>query len=101
MVVWDLITAVKSLLEKGHLSQDCVLSVDVPSKGTQFHGGECIGANENDELYKGITLFMITGLKRTVLSVVKACPEVTVNGEWLSQKILKCIFQLINSGFFY
>ena len=70
-------------------------------KGTQFHG-----ANENDELYKGIMVFMITGLKKkktkkkTVPSVFKACPEVTVNGEWLSQEILKCIFQLINSGFF-
>ena len=45
-------------------------------------------------------VFVITGLKETVPSVVKACPEVTVNGEWLSQEILKCIFQLINSGFF-
>ena len=46
------ITAVKSLLEKGHLSQDCVLLVDETylQKGTQFHGGEYIGANENDEL---------------------------------------------------
>ena len=70
-------------------------------KGTQFHGGEYIGANENDELYKGIMVFMITSFKkRTVPSVVKACPDVTVNGEWLSQEILKCIFQLINSGFF-
>ena len=60
-------------------------------KGTQFRGGEYIGANENDELHKGIMVFMITGLK-TVPSVVKVCPEVTVNGEWLSQEILKCIF---------
>ena len=71
-----LITAVKSLLEKGHLSQDCVLLVDEMylQKGTQFHGGEYIGANEKDELYKGIMVFMITGLKKTVPSVVKACP---------------------------
>ena len=74
-------------------------------KGTQFHRGEYICANENDELYKGIMVFMITGLKKKKKkkkspSVVKACPEVTVNGEWLSREILKCIFQLINSGFF-
>ena len=31
-------------------------------KGTQFHGGEYIGANEKD---KGIMVFMITGLKKT------------------------------------
>ena len=58
-------------------------------KGIQFHGREYIGANKNDELYKGIMVFMITDLKKTptpspVPSVVKACPEVTVNGEWLS-----------------
>ena len=51
--------------------------------------------------YKGKMVFVITGLKETVKSVVKACPEVTVNCEsWLSYEILKCIFQLINSGFF-
>ena len=97
------ITAVKSLLEKGHLFQDCVLLVDEMylQKGTQFPGGEYIGANENDELYKGIMVLMITDLKKNpVPSVVQACPEVTVNGEWLSQEILKCIFQLINSEFF-
>ena len=33
-------------------------------KGTQFHGWEYIGANENDELYKGIMVFMITGLNK-------------------------------------
>ena len=48
---------------------------------------------------------MITGLtppqkKKTVPPVVKTCPEVTINGEWHSQEILKCIFQLINFGFF-
>ena len=48
------ITAVKSLLEKGNLSQDYILLVDEMylQKGTQFHGGEFIGANEKDELLK-------------------------------------------------
>ena len=68
-------------------------------KGTQFHSGEYIG--EEAELYKGIMVFMITGLKNMVTLVIKACSEVTVNGEWLSQNILKCIFQVINTGVFY
>ena len=36
------ITATKSLLEKGHLSHDCVLMVDEKylQKGTQFLSGE-------------------------------------------------------------
>ena len=67
------ITTVKSLLEKGHLFQGCVLLVDemYPQKGTQFHGGEYIGANENDELYKGIMVFMITSLKKHYRQLLK------------------------------
>ena len=42
---------------------------------------------------------MITGLKNTVPFVIKAGPEVTVNDEWLSQEILKCVFQVINTEF--
>ena len=67
MVCAGSITAVKSLLEKCHISHDCVLLVGemYRQKGTQFHGGKYIGANENDELYKGIMVFMITGLKNS------------------------------------
>ena len=43
---------------------------------------------------------MITVLKNTVPLVIKACSEVTVNGEWLSQEILKCGFRGINIGVF-
>ena len=39
-------------------------------------------------------VFIVIGLKNTVPLVIKACPEVTVNGEWLSEEILKCIFQV-------
>ena len=41
-------------------------------KGSHFHCGEYIGAND-DELYKGIMVFMITSLKITVPLVIKAC----------------------------
>ena len=33
--------------------------------------------------------------------VIKTWHVVTINGEWLSQEILKCIFQVINTGFFF
>ena len=69
-------------------------------KGTQFHRVEYIGANGDVELDKGIIVFMITGLKNKVTLVIKVSSAVTVNGEWISQKILKCIFQIINTGFF-
>ena len=66
-------------------------------KGTQFHSGEYIGTNEDDELYKGIMVFMITDLKIQLPLAIKAWPEVT---EWFSQKILKWIFHVINTGLF-
>ena len=40
-------------------------------KGKQFHCGENIDTNEGDELYKGIMVFMITGLKNTAPLVIK------------------------------
>ena len=99
----DSITAAKSLLEKGHFSQDCVLMVDgmYLQKGTQFHSGEYFGTNEDDELCRGIMVFMITDQENIIPLVIKTCLEITVNGEWLPQEILKCIFQVMNTGFFY
>ena len=35
-------------------------------KGIQFHCGEYLDANEDDESYKGIIVFMFTGLKNTI-----------------------------------
>ena len=33
-------------------------------QGTQFQGGEYVGANEDGKLYKGIVVFMINGIKK-------------------------------------
>ena len=64
----------KSPLEKAHLSQDSILTIDEVylQKGTQLHSGEYISSNEEDELYKGIIVFMITGLKIQLSLVIKA-----------------------------
>ena len=61
------VTAVKSLLEKGRPSQDCVLLIDEMylQKESQFYGGEYIGAN------KGIMVFMIIGLKKQYRHLLK------------------------------
>ena len=47
-------------------------------KEHNFMVGEYIG---KDELYKRIMISMMTGLKNKVPLAIKACPEVTVNGE--------------------
>ena len=56
-------------------------------KGTQFHGGEYIGADEDGNLYEGIVVLMIAGLKKSIPYVIKACPEISIRGDWLADEI--------------
>ena len=67
------ITAVKPLLEKGHLCQDYVFMVDEMylQRGIQFHSGEYINANEDDELPLEIRVFIINALINTIPLVTK------------------------------
>ena len=92
------IKALKLMLEKGEFSTDCVLLVDEMhlQKGVQYHGGSLVGADENGELYTGVMVFMVVGLKESIPFVVKACPEFKMSGKWLSEEIedtLKTLFR--------
>ena len=62
----DTIKSLKFLLEKGEISRDIIIMFDEMylQKCTQYHGGTYEGANEEGELYKGVVVFMITGLKK-------------------------------------
>ena len=64
----DAIKAVKLLLEQGKISKDIILMTDEMylDKGTQFHGGEYVGADIDGTLYKGIVTFMIVGLRKSI-----------------------------------
>ena len=42
---------------------------------------------------------MITGLKASVPLVVRASPEVTINGTWLYQQFVSCLEDLYKCGF--
>ena len=92
---------IKFLRKKGEISSDIVLIVDEMylQKGTQFHGGKYIGADEDGNLYKGIVVLMIAGLKKSIPYVIKACPEISINGDWLSNEIAQSISTLSNNGF--
>ena len=70
-------TAAKTLLEEGCISKDVILMSDEMylQKSTQYHGGEYIGADGDGELFSGINVFMIVGLQKSVLIVVRASPE--------------------------
>ena len=65
--------------------EDVVLVFDdiYLQKCEEYCGSEIIGANENNELYKGLLSFMITGLKENVPYIIKSVQNETlmVNGQ--------------------
>ena len=97
----DVINAAKMLKDKGVISKDIILMVDEMylQKCIQYAGGQYIGADSNENFYKGIVVFMIQGLKESVPIVVKASPEVTLTGQWLADEVCDCITLLGQVGF--
>ena len=73
----------KRLLEAGEISSDVVLMADEMyiQESTQYHSGDFYGAHEEGNMYKGVVVFMLIGLKNSVPVVVRAVPEVSVNGK--------------------
>ena len=61
----DAVKCAKSLKSQGVISKDVVLMFDEMylQKCEEYCSGEIIGANKNNELYKGLVSFMIVGLK--------------------------------------
>ena len=96
----DVIKVAKLLRQNKSIS-DVVLMCDEMflQKSSQYSGGQYVGVDENGTLFKGIAVFMIVGLKKSVPIVVKAVPEVTINGKWLAEELSKCIASLASAGF--
>ena len=96
----DTIKAVKLLREKGKISTDCILMVGEMylQKATQYQGGEYVGADEEGNLFKGIIVFVIVGLKKSIPYVIQALPETIFNGKWLCEKMLNTI-KLLGADF--
>ena len=67
-------------------------------KSAHYQSGEYIGVDKEGNLYKGIVVFMVVGLKQSILFVVQAITEVTFNGQCLSKKISDNIDNLIEIG---
>ena len=79
-----------TLKSQGAISEDVVLMFDEMylQKCEEYSAGEILGANENNELYKGLLSFMIAGLKENVPYVIKSVPEQTIDGNWIKDQIL-------------
>ena len=92
----DSMKAVKPLLETGQISKDVIMMVDEMylQKCVRYVGGDYLGSDDEGNFFKGIVVFMIQGLQQSVSVVVKACPEISVRGEWLASEMSDSIQQL-------
>lgn len=97
----DPIKSLKKLRENHMISSHIVLMVDemYVQKGSQYQAGSYVGLSENGELYKGVVVFMVVGLQKSIPFVVQALPEVRISGQWLAEKISDCITLLGEAGF--
>ena len=97
----DSLKAAKLLKEQNKISTDVVVMVDEMylQKRAQFAGGEYVGVDLEENLYNGIVVFMINGLKTSLSIVVKACPENKLNGKWLAHEMAQCVSKLSKEGF--
>ena len=64
-------------------------------KSAQYQSGEYV---EKGNLYKNVFAFIAVGLKEPIPLVVETIPEVTFNGQWLTEKIRDKIDNLIEIG---
>ena len=97
----DAVKCATKLKTVGKISEDVVLMLDEMflQKVEEYCGGKSIGANENNELYKGLVAFMIVGMKENVPYVIKASPDTAITGEWLQEQIKDCLKTLKSCGF--
>ena len=97
----DSIKALKRLREEDKISEDLVLMADEMylQMGSEYTGGDFIGADKDGNLYKGIVTFMVVGVKTNTPYVIKASPEVSINGTWLADEMDGCISLLAENGF--
>ena len=93
--------AARVLIEQGKIGTDVVLLLDEDylQKDSQYQDGKLVGADNEGNLYKGAMTFMIDSLKKPIPFVIKAIPEIKIEGKWLSEHIDNCITSLYSVGF--
>ena len=62
----DSLEVAQFFFDQGAISQDIVLMCDemYPQKGTEFHDGDYVGADGDQNLFNGIIVFIFTGMKK-------------------------------------
>ena len=97
----DVMKCAEMLRNDGKISDDICLLFDeiYLQKCEQYFGGDMMGSNDAGELYKGLVCFMIVGLKQSIPYIIRSLPEVSIDANWLKEKIFKCLDVLCQSGF--
>ena len=97
----DSIKAAQVLRENKAISEDIILMADEMylRKKVQYSGDKYIGADKDGNLYKGIVVFMVCGLQKTLPIVVKASPETKLNGTWMPEQPEECVCTLAEASF--
>ena len=97
----DAIKCVQALKKAGKTSDDiCLLFGEMYLQLCEvYFGGEMIGSNENEELYKGIVCFIKVGFKEAIPHVIKSSPEITINVAWFRDKLIECLDVLYQCDF--
>ena len=86
---------------EGKISNDVCLMFDEMylQKCEEYSAGDLVGCNSEDELCKRLVCFMITGLKNSILYMIKSSPETKINADWLREELIDCLRILSQSGF--
>ena len=92
----DAVKCPKSLKSQGVMFDEMYVQ-----KCEEYCGGEIIGANRNNELYKRLLSFTIVGLNENVPYIIKSARERNTDGKWIKEQILgslktlkKCRFRV-------
>ena len=93
--------AAKVSLEQGNIGTNVVLLLDEVYLQTdsQYQDGKLVDADNEGNLYKSVMTFMINSLKKSIPFVIKAIPEIKIEGKWFSEHIDNSITFLNSVGF--
>ena len=85
----DSLKAVKLLKKARKLLEDMVLMVDKMylQKLSQYHSGKYVGADKEGNLYKGIVVFMVAELKKSITIIINAFSETAITEDWIASKL--------------
>ena len=98
----DPMKSLQVLLREEKVDSHCMLLIDEMylEKSCQYHGGQLYGKDTDGELYSGIVVFMVVGIRKSIPYVIKTLPERKITGEWLKPHIVESISALYTAGFY-